>query len=68
MYIATVENNKYTFQGFGRNPKEAKDCMVNEVNDFLGENLTLGAIYKSPFFQKVEVFKVRYGYGNTLAR
>lgn len=68
MYVATTVSGSYIFQGFGTTQGEAEQAMVNEINQFLGEDFTQLDIMRSEDFMEVEVCEVSLGYGMTSVR
>ena len=68
MYVATTISENYIFQGFGTTEAEAKDALINEINEFLGENYTLEEIASDRNFMQIEIQKVTLGHGITSVR
>ena len=68
MYVATTAKGKYMFQGFGTTKEEAAHAMVDEINEFLGEDFTRLDIIRNTDFMEIEVCEATLGCGLTSVR
>lgn len=68
MYVATTISENYIFQGFGMTEDEAKNAMVEEVNEFLGGDYTIEEITSDSNFMQIEIQKITLGHGITSVR